>query len=305
MLIFYTIIIIIFSGAWGNYTLIRYRSSYGDDKWKLSEVKKNYFQYEEKNAGINERINGYKCLPNMGIISNNKNLLSFNSNISGESFKFYKSIGINRTVSTSIKYDNKDLNNFLSVKYLIDCSDNNKQNVEKYGYKYVKKVNNYKVYKNYEFKRYGFSVNQYISKKEFKKLSDSKKFEILNTHVVLSEKQINKFKKLYDDNKSVQYSKYSFDIFNSGFSSNIKSSNETLAIYTIPYDNGWNASINGKKVKIENIDNGLMAIKINKGTNKIVFNYEPQGLKLGIIISIISCICLYIYMYINLKEKKN
>ena len=51
----------------------------------------------------------------------------------------------------------------------------------------------------------------------------------------------------------------------------------------------------GQEVEIENVDNGMMAIKINKGMNNVKFTYYPRGLKLGLWLSIVSYIGLLIY----------
>ena len=69
-------------------------------------------------------------------------------------------------------------------------------------------------------------------------------------------------------------------------------------MYTVPYDKGWKAFVNKKEVKIEKVDNGLMAVKINKGINNIKFIYYPPGLKLGLILSIVSYISLLVYIFL-------
>lgn len=74
-----------------------------------------------------------------------------------------------------------------------------------------------------------------------------------------------------------------------------------MAIYTIPYDDGWTTTINGKKADIEKVDNGFIAIKINKGKNKIKFKYFPKGLKEGLMISGVSLIIYIIYVILYMK----
>ncbi len=41
-------------------------------------------------------------------------------------------------------------------------------------------------------------------------------------------------------------------------------------------------------VSVEKVDNGMMAIKVAKGTNKIKFSYFPYGLKIGVFITAIA-----------------
>ena len=47
-----------------------------------------------------------------------------------------------------------------------------------------------------------------------------------------------------------------------------------------------------------------MSVVAPKGDNKIVFEYKTPGLKIGIIISIISGIIFIIYIVIFIKKKK-
>ena len=74
----------------------------------------------------------------------------------------------------------------------------------------------------------------------------------------------------------------------------IKNGNDYI-IFTIPYDEGWNIKIDGKKIdKIETQD-ALMAVKCSEGSHKIEMNFTPKGFKLGTIISFVGIIILAIY----------
>ena len=69
---------------------------------------------------------------------------------------------------------------------------------------------------------------------------------------------------------------------------------------SVPYDKGWHAYINGKKVSIENF-NGFMAIKLNQGQQTVMLKFSPQGFDIGVIISIVSIILL---VYIFIRERR-
>ena len=133
-------------------------------------------------------------------------------------------------------------------------------------------------------------------------MSYLERIRVLNNKIVLNNKQINDYKSLFNGEIAIyKYNNYKY--LKNGFKSIINSNKETLAIYTIPYDDGWTATLNGKKVKIEKVDNGMMAIKINKGDNRIIFKYFTPGLKDGIIISVISSVLLVLYlMFCNDKK---
>ena len=84
---------------------------------------------------------------------------------------------------------------------------------------------------------------------------------------------------------------------------NIESNIQELIVIQIPYDEGWIVTNNGKKVKVENVDNGLIGIVVQKGQNNIKFSYNPPKLKMGIIIAILSLFTYTTYILLGYKKK--
>lgn len=293
-IVIYILFIALFTGIWGNYIIYKYKIN----TFKTYDYYFTYLDFEDNGKFDNTRTNSsYYCEYNYGYVDYSNNIKSFNSNINGSSFKFYLSFSYFRGVSTVIDPEDKQLNDFLGVEYIIDCGGND---LEKAGYKYDSGLLNKNIYYNPEYKKFGFALNDYILNNDFKKLSLVEKKKTLNQKLVLNQKQIQKYKYLFNDVKpKYKYNKFKFE--KNGFSSKIHSNKETLAIYTVPYDEGWTATINGKVTSIEDVDNGMMAIKINKGKNDIKFKYMPKGLKTGIVISVISTIITIIY-FIRIKH---
>ena len=68
--------------------------------------------------------------------------------------------------------------------------------------------------------------------------------------------------------------------------------NENALLYTsIPYDKSWKISIDGVEVAEEDITpiaDALLALHIASGEHTVEFTYEAQGLKLGVILSVIG-----------------
>lgn len=276
---------ILFVGIWSNYSIYKYRCN-------SLEYNKRFYNYIHSYKEIKfddlVRTNSFTgCFSNQGIIFKNGNLLSFNTNMEGSAFEFYNSVDYQRLVSTSILVDSP-LNQFLSVKYFISCTDE-----EKDDYKLYKDTKNYKIYLNDNYKEMGFVFNKYISNKEFLEKSTEEKYNIINSMIILDDEQITKYKDYYNGDVKVNSNKFKF--INNGFISDIDVSKDTLVLYSVPYDKGWKAFNNGREVEIENVDNGMMAIKINKGMNNVKFTYYPRGLKLGLWLSIVSYIGLLIY----------
>ena len=73
-------------------------------------------------------------------------------------------------------------------------------------------------------------------------------------------------------------------------------------VTTIPYDKGWSAKVNGKKVDIEAFQGGFVSIPLESGTNNIVLSFLPQGFLIGLFL-FISCIALFIFWQRWEKQK--
>ena len=288
------VFVILFSGIWSNYTIYKYRNN-------SFEYNKKYYNfmnsYKEIKFDDLVRTNSFSgCYSNQGMIFKNGNLLSFNTNMSGSAFEFYNSVDYPRLVSTNIEVNNP-LNNFLSVKYFISCINEKREDYELY-----KKTKNYQIYLNDNYKELGFVFNNYISNKEFLSKNTEGKYKIINDMIILNDKQIDRYKELYNDDVEVRSNTFKF--VNNGFNAKIDVSKDTLVLYTVPYDKGWKAFVNKKEVKIEKVDNGLMTVKVNKGVNNIKFTYYPPGLKLGLMLSIVSYISLLVYIILNKHYSK-
>lgn len=75
-------------------------------------------------------------------------------------------------------------------------------------------------------------------------------------------------------------------------------------IYTsINYDKGWSVYIDGNKVNSEDIvdigDNALLGVKVTAGEHTVELKYTPQGLVIGVAISVITLIIMILVAVIS------
>jgi hypothetical protein len=84
-------------------------------------------------------------------------------------------------------------------------------------------------------------------------------------------------------------------------------SNEGLAVFSeMYYEKGWKALIDGKETSIMRADYALRAIVVPAGKHTIEFKFEPQVVKTGSTITLVSCIGMLFLLVGGLYfEKKN
>lgn len=253
----------------------------------------------------------------------------FQSTVSPSIMEFYSSLGITRDVASRADTSLYALRGLLSVKYCFSKYEYGTQNEEKElhmtGFEKISDGDNYAVYENSEFIPMGFTYTTYITEEEFEKIPDTLKSNALMHSILISEEQTEKFgsilkendlkpanltvKTYLEDCKARRDSAcYNFTESTSGFSAEISCETASVVFFSVPYDKGFTAYVNGKKTEIEKVDNGFMAVTVPEGCSEIVFTYFTYGLREGIIITA-SAALLYIFyltggLICTLKKKQ-
>lgn len=77
---------------------------------------------------------------------------------------------------------------------------------------------------------------------------------------------------------------------------------DTSIFFTIPYDKGWSAYQDGKKIEIKQAQTGFMKVDVPKGKGTITLSFIPNGFIIGAICSFTSLLLFGIY---NHKRKSS
>lgn len=80
--------------------------------------------------------------------------------------------------------------------------------------------------------------------------------------------------------------------------------NDASLLFTLPYDKGWSATIDGKPVSIQKAQNGFMKVDVKPGQTQAILSFTPQGFYLGLIISISALILFTSYQLFRHKNCK-
>ncbi len=248
------------------------------------------------------------------------NIQAFHSIVPGSVTEFYESVGVERGVASRPEPSHIWLRSLLSVKYLFDPK--NQEDIYTYGWKKLDKQNDFTIWENENYIPFGFIYSQYTTKEQFDIVEKSSHEKLLLNAILLNETQVNKYKdyltKINDngigyfsdedmsnackDRNLNTVSNFKRDNF--GFEGDIALENPNLVFFSIPFEQGWSATVNGNKVDVEKVNSGLMAVFCQAGQNKIRFNYMTPGLKEGLIVSIAGVLILILYIIFNVRKRK-
>lgn len=84
----------------------------------------------------------------------------------------------------------------------------------------------------------------------------------------------------------------------------ITTDSQQQLITTIPYDKGWSATLDGKKVDIEAFQDAFISLTIPSGTHELKLTYLPQGFTLGAILFVVCILLFLVFCYFYQKKQK-
>ena len=275
----------------------------------------------------NFRIDTYDCVDNTGMYLGLPTINAFHSVVPSSIMEFYKYVGVERSVGSRPETDVPALRPLLSVKYLLN-RESGKDFVDEDGetlmpdYKYIKTSGGYYVYENENYVPYGFSYDYYMTQEFCDGYNEDSRSRLMLKAILLNEKQIKKYGDIMQNIEDIGYedtyetgttlslsdeamsidsknlaetSAYSFDIDNYGFEAKVTRDKESLVFFSVPYDKGWRATVNGQAVEIEKVNVGFMAVSVPSGNSTIRFDYETPLLAEGTKLTIAAITVFLIY----------
>ena len=210
------------------------------------------------------------------------------------------------------------LQSFLGVKYFLV---KNSVPVPSY-YQYLTKIDDITVYQNKNYLPLGFTLDSYITKEEFMKLDNLGKDIALVSFVVIDNPNDLSGILPRGNNKTIINSMSETDIENlinerrniyfkitSYKSDHIQGEifveQNKVLVLTIPYDQGWTVSVDNDRISPIKVDNGLIGIKLTRGTHVIELKYFPPEMMGGIFISISAIILHYFLFFVRKQNSKD
>lgn len=199
-------------------------------------------------------------------------------------------------------------------------------------WEYLKTCSGFDIYENKRYIPMGFAYDSFVTEEEFDRVKDIHKTEAILYSMVLSKEQMKKYsgitgyseekyKTLYGENpehfdsitdsykyggeiyaeqcrKLASSSCTVFEYTEKGFKAHYNNkSSDNLLFFSVPYSDGFSATVNGKSVDVEKVNYGFTAVKVPGNTDcKIEFTYETPGFSAGLKISLASLSVYVIYL---------
>ncbi len=243
---------------------------------------------------------------------------TFHSTVSVSIMEFYDSIGITRDVASRAEPKHYTLRSLFSVKYYFERVEDidEEKPFDMPGFSYYKTENGFNIYKNDYFIPMGFTYDSYVTEDMLEGRTDTTRERLLIHSLVLTPEQAETYQDIIQPADSASYTPsvdaylaycqahaaeacrdFSYD--SSHFSGKITLDTPKLVFFSVPYDKGWTAKVNGQPVTVENVSGGFMAVRCEAGENEIVFSYDTPGLKAGALLTLGGVLLLAAYAVLS------
>ena len=158
-------------------------------------------------------------------------------------------------------------------------------------------------------------MDYYMPIQQFNSLSDETQISLLLRAVVLDEEQQELYgyltQELEPERQSQREDLFWQDVANckaqglqnvwtdsSGFGGNIALEEDKFVVFTVPYDTGFKAYVNGVETPVLKVDNGMMAIVCPAGYNEITFTYHTPLFAMSCRIALGAGVIFVIYLVV-------
>ena len=135
-------------------------------------------------------------------------------------------------------------------------------------------------------------------------LKEGEEFEVRNDYndnellIEVFRFNFENFKKV--NQKILEYSDFQINFFNdTNISYDLTSKIDGSCFLSLIYDDSWDVFVDGEKVNKKKIFDCFLGFDIKKGNHKIVLKYFPNGLKLGIILSLVGIFLFGVLIYMK------
>ena len=167
----------------------------------------------------------------------------------------------------------------------------------------------------------GFTYDYYVSMQDLESVKAESRANVLVKAIGLDDEQIRRYEGILQKLPAAEmenrtYEDYTADCAQrrqstcsqftadkNGFTAHITLASENLVFFSVPYDDGFTATVNGQAARIERVDGGLMAVAAPAGENEIVFTYHTPGLAQSAAVAAGCTLAWVVYLFVSHRRK--
>ena len=270
------------------------------------------------------RIDTYKIHDNIGMWLDKSCLQYFGSTAAPSILSFYPGLGVKRDVRSEPEITNYALRGLLSVEYLITTPEKREsfEDEADEGWTYLADVDGYTLYHNDNYVPMGFTYDYYVTDATYQTSIKTLRSNLLMRALVLEDEDVKAYGQylaelpdaMLDD---LHYDSYTqdcadrrshscsvFQMNNAGFHAEITLDKPNLVFFSVPYDDGFTAYVNGEKTDILRVDEGLMAVLCPAGASSIDFVYQAAGLSASRVVTAVAIPVWVVYVAYFVRRKR-
>ena len=270
------------------------------------------------------RVDTYKIHDNIGMWLDKSCLQYFGSTAAPSILSFYPALGVKRDVRSEPEIANYALRGLLSVEYLITTPEKREsfEDEADAGWTYLADVDGYALYHNDNYVPMGFTYDYYVTKATYEASVKTLRSNLLMRALVLEDEDVAQYGQyltelpdaMLDD---LHYDSYTqdcadrrahscsvFQMNNAGFHAEITLDKANLVFFSVPYDDGFTAYVNGEKTDILQVDEGLMAVLCPAGASSIDFVYQAAGLSASRVVTAVAIPVWVVYVACFVRRKR-
>jgi uncharacterized membrane protein YfhO len=256
----------------------------------------------------------YECSDNLGMFWELPNIQAFHSIVPASVMEFYPTVGVKRDVSSKPPATHWVLRSLLSVRWLF--VERNTAEVPMPGFELYDTQLGYNIYENQNYLPMGFAFDTTISETVAQKLTGEQRARYMLHAVELDDRAIIRNMDILQEEHDIDFDRLSnemvlqaieergkrtvssFVIDRLGFTATTNLDENAFMFFSVPFDKGWTASVNGNRTVIERANIGFMAVRVPAGDAVIRFYYRTPGLAMGLAGSAVGLAVLLAYLLI-------
>lgn len=270
------------------------------------------------------RSDFYESMDNSAMFWQVPSIQAFHSIVPGSVMDFYDSIGVQRDVASRPDTTHYALRGLTSVHWLFDDDHDDQffagedsSDPAMPGWVYYGNANGFDIWENSNYVPMGFSYDYYLPRSAYDDMSESNRERAMLRAVVVEDEDVGSLsgllRELPQDRRQFTENGYiedcrdraktsgnSFQYTSTGFIAERDTDREELVFFSVPYESGWSAQVNGEPADIIRVNVGFMAVVVPQGDKVVVeFTYRTPGLVLGFCITVLSLALLALYLLLT------